>query len=146
MHRDISRNNLMYRALDGNIYGVLNDFDLSVLRDEEPLSPSKQRTGEEPYMAVDLLAAGPPPPHLYRFDLEYLYYVLAYIICQYHEGKKLENPPFDAWDHLPKGSLRTQKRVFLAEPMTVPLTTNFLALRRTLLRARTLLVVRCKCI
>ncbi|KAJ7229860.1 hypothetical protein GGX14DRAFT_581489 [Mycena pura] len=78
MHRDISRNNLMYRKIDGKVYGVLNDFDLSVLWNKEPRSTSKQRIGTEPYMAVDLLVVGPPPPHLYRFDLESLFYVVAY--------------------------------------------------------------------
>ena len=77
----------MYRRIDGKIYGVLNDFDLSVLRDKEPRSTSKQRTGTEPYMAVDLLVTGPPPPHLYRLDVESLFYVIAYVVCQYHEGK-----------------------------------------------------------
>ncbi|KAJ6545317.1 hypothetical protein B0H19DRAFT_1380009 [Mycena capillaripes] len=35
LHRDISRNNLMYRRIDGKVYGVLNDFDLSVLMGKE---------------------------------------------------------------------------------------------------------------
>ncbi|KAJ7287203.1 hypothetical protein C8J57DRAFT_1117037 [Mycena rebaudengoi] len=97
MHRDISLNNLMFRKIDGKIYGVLNDFDLSVLLNNEPRSTSKQRTGTEPYMAVDLLVTGRrPPPHLCRFDLESLFYVLAYVVCQYHHGKKIDNPPFDA--------------------------------------------------
>ncbi|KAJ7202941.1 hypothetical protein B0H12DRAFT_974527, partial [Mycena haematopus] len=58
---------------------VLNDFDLSVLRDKDPLSTSEQCIGTEPFMALDLLAKDAPPPHLYRFDLESLYYVLAYV-------------------------------------------------------------------
>ncbi|KAJ7797936.1 hypothetical protein B0H14DRAFT_2530667 [Mycena olivaceomarginata] len=127
MHRDISRNNLMYREIDGKIYGVLNDFDLSVLQDKELRSTSKQRTGTEPYMAGDLLVTGPPPPHLYRFDLESLFYVLAYVVCQYHDGKKIDNPPFDAWDHLPTTALRAKKSQFLLADM-VPPTSNFLAL------------------
>ncbi|KAJ7877113.1 hypothetical protein B0H14DRAFT_1690311 [Mycena olivaceomarginata] len=133
MHRDISRNNLMYRRKNGKIYGVLNDFDLSVVIGKEPRSTSKQRTGTEPYMAVDLLVTGPPPPHLCRFDLESLFYVIAYVVCQYHEGKKIDNPPFDAWDHLPTTALRAEKRQFLADAMTVPPTSNFLALRRAIL-------------
>ncbi|KAJ7445440.1 hypothetical protein FB451DRAFT_1148766 [Mycena latifolia] len=115
MHRDISRNNLMYRKIAGEVYGVLNDFDLSVLLANEPRSTSNQRTGTEPYMALDLLVTGPPPPHIYRFDLESLFYVIAYVVCQYHDGKKIDNPPFDAWDHL-----------FLAEPIPNP-TSTFLS-------------------
>ncbi|KAJ7094554.1 hypothetical protein B0H15DRAFT_128242 [Mycena belliarum] len=130
MHRDISRNNLMYRKIDGKVYGVLNDFDLSVFRHKEPRSTSKQRTGTEPYMAVDLLVTGPPPPHIYRFDLESLFYVIAYVVYQYHEGKKIDNPPFDAWDHLPTAALRDKKYSFLFNALTVPPTSNFSALLR----------------
>jgi hypothetical protein len=130
MHRDISRNNLMYRKINGKVYGVLNDFDLSVLLANEPRSTSNQRTGTEPYMAVDLLVTGPPPPHIYRFDLESLFYVIAYVVCQYHDGEKIDNPPFDAWDHLPTTALRAEKWQFLAVAMTVPPTSNFFALRR----------------
>jgi hypothetical protein len=128
MHRDISRNNLMYRVIEGKIYGVLpvNDFDLSVLLDKEPRSTSNQRT----YMAVDLLVpTGPPPPHLYRFDLESLFYVLLFVVCQYHNGKKIDNPPFDEWDHLPTRVLCAVKKQFFTESMKVSLTPNFLALR-----------------
>ncbi|KAJ6598737.1 hypothetical protein B0H10DRAFT_2085083 [Mycena sp. CBHHK59/15] len=117
MHRDISRNNLMYRRIDGKIYGVLNDFDLSVVMGKEPRSTSKQRTGTEPYMAMDLLETDPPPPHF--FDS-----------ISNRSWKKIDNPPFDAWDHLPTTALLPKKRQFLADAMTVPPTSNFLALRR----------------
>ncbi|KAJ6529869.1 hypothetical protein DFH09DRAFT_153470 [Mycena vulgaris] len=130
MHRDISRNNLMYRKIGDKIYGVLNDFDLSVLWDSEPRSTSKQRTGTEPYMALDLLVTGPPPRHLYRFDLESLFYVIMSVVCQYHNGKKIDNPPFAAWYHVPTQTLRTEKHTFLATTMTVSTTSNFLAFRR----------------
>ncbi|KAJ7029047.1 hypothetical protein C8F04DRAFT_963313, partial [Mycena alexandri] len=117
MHRDISRNNLMYRRIDGKVYGVLNDFDLSLHLGKEPRSTSKHRTGTEPYMAIDLLVTEPPPPHRYRFDLESFFYVIAYVVCQYHEGKKIDDPPFDAWDHLPTTVLLLKKRQFLADAM-----------------------------
>jgi hypothetical protein len=123
----------MYRRINGKVYGVLNDFDLSVHLGKEPPSTSKQRTGTVPYMAMDLLVTGPPPPHRYRFDLESLFYVFAYVVCQYHEGKKIDDPPFDAWDHLPTTVLLLKKRQFLADAMTVPPTSNFLALQRLIL-------------
>ncbi|KAJ7257726.1 hypothetical protein C8J57DRAFT_946373, partial [Mycena rebaudengoi] len=97
----------------GKVCGVLNDVDLSELRGKSLRSTSKHRTGTAPYMAIDLLVTGPPPPHLYRFDLESLYYVLVYIVCQYHERKKIDNPPFDEWSHLLTPTLRTEKRAFL---------------------------------
>ncbi|KAJ7221120.1 hypothetical protein C8J57DRAFT_1482502 [Mycena rebaudengoi] len=126
MHRDISLNNLMYRKINGKIYGVLNDFDLSVLLNNEPRSTSNQRTGTEPYMALDLLVTGRPPRHLYRFDLESLFYIIAYVVGQYHNGKKIDNPPFDAWDHLPTTALRAEKWRFLSERLPLP-TQNFLS-------------------
>ncbi|KAJ7067149.1 hypothetical protein C8F01DRAFT_1247545 [Mycena amicta] len=129
MHRDISRNNLMYRKMNGKIYGVLNDFDLAVFRNDPQPSTSKQRTGTKPYMAADLLVPGPPPPHLYRFDLESLYYVFLHIVCQYHDGKKIDKPPFDAWDHLPITLLRLAKRELILSAMRVSPTLNFLNLR-----------------
>ncbi|KAJ7204052.1 hypothetical protein GGX14DRAFT_369090, partial [Mycena pura] len=110
--------------------GVLNDFDLVVLWHKEPRSTSKQRTGTEPYMAMDLLVTGPPPPHLYRFDLESLFYVIVHVVCQYHEGKKIDNPPFDAWDHLGTEALHTIKTKFLANAMTTKPKSNFLAFQR----------------
>ncbi|KAJ7856529.1 hypothetical protein B0H14DRAFT_3864988 [Mycena olivaceomarginata] len=116
MHRDISRNNLMYRKIDGKIYGVLNDFDLS--------SPTWRWTS---------LRTGPPPPHLPRFDLESLFYVMVYIVYQYHEGKKIDKPPFDAWDHSPTTTLHAQKREFLAEPMKVRATSKFRPLHQRIL-------------
>ncbi|KAJ7645774.1 hypothetical protein B0H17DRAFT_884229, partial [Mycena rosella] len=71
MHRDISLGNLMYRTKNGKIFGVLNDFDLSLLMNAADPSTSKQRTGTKPFMAIDLLVPQ-PPVHLYRHDLESL--------------------------------------------------------------------------
>ncbi|KAJ7229554.1 hypothetical protein B0H12DRAFT_992912, partial [Mycena haematopus] len=95
MHCDISLNNLMYREIAGKIYGVLNDFDLSVVLSGDFGSTSKQRTGTVP--ALDLLEPGPPPPHLYRFDLESLFYVMVIASCSYEDGEEIENPPFESW-------------------------------------------------
>ncbi|KAJ7162263.1 hypothetical protein C8R46DRAFT_848375, partial [Mycena filopes] len=125
MHRDISRNNSMFRRINGKVYGVLNDFDLAVIRSDLTLSTSNHRTGTAPYMALDLLKSNPPPLHIVRFDLESLYYVFAYIVCQYHEGKKIANPPFDKWDHLSAEDLYDRKVAFLATPIEVPQTPNF---------------------
>ncbi|KAF8144290.1 hypothetical protein K438DRAFT_1992935 [Mycena galopus ATCC 62051] len=79
MHRDISLGNLTYRIKNDKIFGVLNDFDLSLLLDADNISTSRQRTGTKPFMAIDLLVPQ-PPPHLYRHDLESLYYVILWII------------------------------------------------------------------
>ncbi|KAK6992607.1 hypothetical protein R3P38DRAFT_148162 [Favolaschia claudopus] len=55
IHRDISISNFMYHKVNGKLYGVLNDFDLALSLDHQPLSTSKTRTGTKPYMAIDLL-------------------------------------------------------------------------------------------
>ncbi|KAJ7086189.1 hypothetical protein C8R44DRAFT_539879, partial [Mycena epipterygia] len=75
IHRDISLGNLMYRTKNGQIFGVLNDFDLSLLIDADDLSTSNQRTGTKPFMAIDLLVPQ-PLAHRYRHDLESLFYVI----------------------------------------------------------------------
>ncbi|KAI0733639.1 hypothetical protein C8Q72DRAFT_881195 [Fomitopsis betulina] len=45
----------------------------------QPVDPAlkpRYRTGTGPFMAMDLLRKGAPPPHLYRYDLESLFYIL----------------------------------------------------------------------
>lgn len=80
IHRDISVSNLMFQRINGQLYGVLNNFDLAVFHEREERSTSKQRTGTKPYMATDLLVAN-PPKHLYRHDLESFLYVLVFLTC-----------------------------------------------------------------
>lgn len=116
----------MYRLQDGEIYGVLNDFDLAIYWDQHRV-PSKQRTGTKPYMAIDLLDAT-PGPHLYRHDLESLFYVIIWIVCRYHDGKELANPPLQEWAHLGGQQLQDRKTKFvIVERMPRP-TPNFTAL------------------
>ncbi|KAF8146385.1 hypothetical protein K438DRAFT_1628156 [Mycena galopus ATCC 62051] len=119
MHRDISVDNLMFRRIDGKIFGVLNDFDLSVVLSDSP-STSEQRTGTAPYMALDLLMPGLPPPHLYRFDLESLFYVMVVVSCSYEDGAEIENPPFDEWEHLGTAKLWDQKTIFFCNLVPPP--------------------------
>ena len=52
-HRGISASNLVYyKTSNGLIIGVLNDYDLSSMRDTPT---GTERTGTVPFMAVDLL-------------------------------------------------------------------------------------------
>ncbi|KAF8338291.1 uncharacterized protein EI90DRAFT_3118692 [Cantharellus anzutake] len=46
LHRDISLDNIMYREINGKIYGVLNDFDLAVENDGGSRTPSSQTRDE----------------------------------------------------------------------------------------------------
>ncbi|KAF8274785.1 hypothetical protein EI94DRAFT_1713047, partial [Lactarius quietus] len=95
LHRDISLNNLMLRKEGGNVYAVLNDLDLAVNVDVQRPS-SKHRTGTKPFMAIDLLR-GDPTAHMYRHDLESLFYVLVWITTRFHNGKEIANPPLQDW-------------------------------------------------
>ncbi|KAJ7221637.1 hypothetical protein GGX14DRAFT_670581 [Mycena pura] len=129
MHRDISINNLMVRYQDGRHYGVLNDFDLAIEVKKDLLPTSKQRTGADPFMACDLLDVqlqieGNPPPHLYRYDLESLLYVLVFLTTHYNNGKEIENPPLERWYNLDTPSLCLEKYAFLARP-SLPFTPAF---------------------
>ena len=96
------------------ISGVLSDFDLSIPVERMTNSPSsKQRTGTKPYMAIDLLQH-PPPTHLYRHDLESLFYVIVILTSRYHEGRELtENPPLQAWFDLGADDLLDKKVSFM---------------------------------
>lgn len=74
-HRDISDGNLMYRkGSDRQIYGALNDWDLSSL-DVPNRTIEHERTGTIPFMAIELLSSS--PVHLYRHDLESFFWLLV---------------------------------------------------------------------
>jgi len=85
----------MLRKEGDKIYAVLNDFDLAVSADVKSIS-SKHRTGTKPFMAIDLLG-GEPTVHMYRHDLESLFYVLVWITSRFHEGVEIEKPPLQEW-------------------------------------------------
>ncbi|KAF8917357.1 hypothetical protein CPB85DRAFT_1285605 [Mucidula mucida] len=124
LHRDISLGNIMWHERRGRICGVLNDFDMSSFR--ENTSPSsKQRTGTRPFMAREFhVNPSSPPLHLYRHDLESIFYVLFILVVAH---KLLEVPQYDSqakekcyleidfysqythWLHLEDYQLQTEK-------------------------------------
>ena len=87
LHRDLSPNNIMCRfieemnasgKLERKVYGVLTDYDLSSWKEaleNDYTRTSQQRTGTPPYMAQELLK-GMSTTHLYRHDLESLFYIM----------------------------------------------------------------------
>jgi len=80
----------MLRKEGGKVYSVLNNMDLVVSVDVT--NPSlKQRTGIKPFMAIDLLRPD-PPAHMYRHDLESMFYVLAWITSRFHDSKEIADP------------------------------------------------------
>ncbi len=100
----------MYRYHDGAVCGVLNDMDLSSLVAdlEQQKATSFMRTGTPPFMAVDLLRTDKKETvHLYRHDLESLFYVLLilstrhrisyYGLPEAYNLVKRVAPPFSEW-------------------------------------------------
>ena len=117
LHRDISLNNLMLRKEDGNVYAVLNDLDLAVDADAKSQS-SKHRTGTKPFMAIDLLS-GEPTDHLYRHDLESLFFVLVWITAR-HDGEDIPKPPLKEWAEGDHQRVMESKSSFLLKPSLIP--------------------------
>jgi len=67
------------------VYGVLTDYDLSSWTEELKRNynmSSQQRTGTPPYMAHELLE-GTATAHLYRHDIESLFYIML-LVCGRH--------------------------------------------------------------
>lgn len=75
---NLSISNIMVPRTSGKAYGILNDFDLARIQGFSKMS--SQRTGTQPFMAIDLLSPSEREDemqtHLPRFDLESLFYVL----------------------------------------------------------------------
>lgn len=103
----------MFRKKANNSHcGVLTDFDLSIPVTRVPTS-KQQRTGTMPYMAIDLLQNPPTTTHLYRHDLESLFYVIVVLTSRYDKGREMtENPPLQAWFDLGAEALMEKKQVF----------------------------------
>ncbi|KAL4256400.1 Protein kinase domain-containing protein [Pleurotus pulmonarius] len=101
LHRDISENNLLWTRKAKEVVGVLNDWDLST-RVNVVGSSTNHRTGTGPFMALDLLGKE-PPIHLYRHDLESLFYVLIWAAVHYNIGAKVPyshtvDPALEKWN------------------------------------------------
>ncbi|KAL1713218.1 hypothetical protein EV715DRAFT_212137 [Schizophyllum commune] len=124
-HQDPSLNNLMYRGRrDGKICPVLNDWDLAIDASVSQTHTSLethtglQRTGTMQFMAIARLEseswggyrvhgvgghhvreADGHLPHLYRHDLEAFFYILAWVLCCYKDGRRLDPLPpfFETW-------------------------------------------------
>jgi len=85
-HCDINPNNLVfYYDSSGEIVGVLNDYDLSLMNS---VLSGKERIGTAPFMAVDLLsqAIRGKVEHVYRHDAESFIWVLIWICLRYSDG------------------------------------------------------------
>ena len=101
----------MLRKEDDKVYGVLNDLDLAVDADVKSAS-SKQRTGTKPFMAIDLLRPD-PPVHMYRHDLESMFYVVVWITSRFHNGDEILDPPLQEWADNGGLALLEKKNLFI---------------------------------
>ncbi|KAK0194961.1 hypothetical protein F5146DRAFT_923660 [Armillaria mellea] len=140
LHRDISMTNVMYRRRNGQVCGVLNDFDLSSFH--PLLEPSSlHRTGTAPYMSRDLLKPA-DVAHLYRHDIEALFYVLTILCCHYEIGlsdkkrgiqelkvEKGQEMPFAGWFNrsVTWDMLSDMKAGFLSNEMAIATSKSFTA-------------------
>jgi hypothetical protein len=94
------------------MYGVLNDLDLAVGADVKSSTLSKQCTGTKPFMAINLLWPD-PPAHMYRHDLESMFYVLIWITSRFHNGKEITDPPLQEWADQGSVALVKDKSFFI---------------------------------
>jgi hypothetical protein len=119
----------MYRLIKRKVHGVLADFDLAsriVLMTKDYTSTSQQRTGTPPFMAVGLLD-GIDPIHLYRHDMESLFYIMLILATRYEirapkKGKgggvwiRQEQRPFEKWFDQPSyEDLASFKKAFFLD-------------------------------
>ena len=137
----------MWRRRNGRICGVLNDFDLaSFLENIE--ETSKMRTGTRPFLAHELhrtTREKEPPIHLYRHDLESLFYVLLYLvtISGLQRIPNEEPPRFElvlypdaqyyCWHSMDDHALRQEKQIFLNSAVTPRSTATFAEIGEILL-------------
>ena len=152
LHRDLSLNNIMCRFIEETnaegkpeqkVYGVLTDYDLSSWKRDlkgDYTKTSQQRTGTPPYMACELLS-GKSAVHLYRHDLESLFYVIL-LLCACHtfgravvDGKEIgwrvamraiDKIPYAEWfDTCNYSGLGDSKQIFLWKMGNIQLSPPF---------------------
>lgn len=75
---------------------------------------ARYRTGTGPFMALDLLASGPAPAHLYRHDLESFFWVLVYFVAT-HNPERHTLGFISQWVNADLGAVGHSKRDFLLE-------------------------------
>ncbi|KAG2113440.1 uncharacterized protein F5147DRAFT_46012 [Suillus discolor] len=98
-HRNVNPSNIMGYSFGGRFISVLNDFDLSSIKQDHPRG--FERTGTVPFMSLDLLtpeATADEVEHVYRHDVESLIWVLIWVSLRYEDGKLLsKDRPLDEW-------------------------------------------------
>lgn len=70
-------------------HGVLIDYDIAThfTQRQAPLQPAPNQVGTLPFISTELLSPRPPPQRYYRHDLESFFFVLAWILIRYQNGR-----------------------------------------------------------
>ena len=150
LHRNLSLNNIMCRIVkvedNAHVYGVLTDYNLSswgASLKSDYIKTSQPRTGTPPYMAHELLM-GASDIHLYRHDVESLFYVML-LLCARHEFDLSDEAkwplvmregelPYDDWFNEPKyAKLGIFKESFFTRTEPVELSPAFEDIHKWLL-------------
>ncbi|RDB14877.1 hypothetical protein Hypma_016414 [Hypsizygus marmoreus] len=120
LHRDLSENNLMFKRKEGEIKGILNDWDMASFlnaTNKVDNTTAKHRTGTVPFMARELLV-DKPPTHLYRHDLESFFYILVWAALHYDIPNKKQlktNASVQNWDSMNLLIAEDTKRAFIID-------------------------------
>ena len=126
--------------MERRVYGVLTDYDLSsftATMNSDYKKTSQQRTGTPPYMAHELLMDA-SPFHLYRHDLESLFYIMLLTAARHligiPEGENKPrvilrtswNLPYEDWFDQPHYNiLGSLKESFLLKTQPITLSQDF---------------------
>ena len=84
-------------------------------------------------MVIDLIHPD-PMEHMYRHDLESLFYVLVWITSRFNDGQEIVDPPLQEWADN-DGLLLVKKESFFLMSMSIPpqQTTQFESFRHCIL-------------
>lgn len=78
----------MFKQDEDGVKGIVNDWDMaSPVDDMDEVLATNIPTGTTPFMACELLCDD-APPHLYRHDLESLFYILVWGCVNYSLRKR----------------------------------------------------------
>ena len=120
LHRDLSINNLMCDKKPTGHIGILSDWDLASLIDDQDAviaSNARHRTGTVPFMSIHLLKAS--SPHKYCHDLESFFYILLWAAVHFdlRENQCLSPlPKFQKWNDSNLLDAAEPKMMFLCDP------------------------------
>ena len=107
-----------YEAIDDTInYEREESKDVSeqpAKDDDSKKGKARYRTGTGPFMALDLLAPGPAPVHLYRHDLESFFWVLVYFVAT-HDPEQHTLGRINQWVDSNLQIVRHHKTQFLTD-------------------------------